>query len=146
MARLCLTTGDGTSPRAIYRGLLLKTRGTNLRVEPFRGTIDDLRKLKGPTLLTVRLDPGPKVDPRFQELWGWKPGVPHSVVLIRCRADGSFIVGDPATGLEKWDLNAIRTLWHGEGLRLVPATPGAPDASPRLTTRPRGATTGPHAH
>jgi hypothetical protein len=129
MARLCLTTGDGTSPRAIYRGLLLKTRGTDLRVEPFRGDIDALCKLNGPTLLSVRLDPGPKVDPRYQEVWGWKPGVSHSVVLFGRSADGRFIIGDPATGLEKWDLKAIQTLWHGEGLRLVPRDPQPPQRS-----------------
>jgi ABC-type bacteriocin/lantibiotic exporter with double-glycine peptidase domain len=126
LARLCLTTGDGTSARAIYRGLLLKTRGTDLRVEPFRGDIDALCKLKGPTLLNVRLDPGPNVDPKFQAVWGWKPGVPHSVVMFRRRGDGRFVIGDPATGRELWDLRAMQTLWHGEGYRLVPRRPGQP--------------------
>ena len=129
MAGLCLTTGDGTSPRAIYRGLLLKTRGTNLRVDPFRGSIDDLRKLRGPTLLNVRLDPGPKVNPKFQEVWGWKPGVPHSVVLFRCLPDGRFVMGDPATGREIWNLEAMQTLWHGEGLRVVPRDAAAGKAA-----------------
>ena len=82
-----------------------------------------LSELKGPTLLNVRLDPGPKVDPKYQELWGWKPGVPHTVVLFRRLPDGRFVVGDPATGRELWSLEAMQTLWHGEGLRLVPRDP-----------------------
>jgi hypothetical protein len=119
MAKLCLTSVDGTSSRGVYRGLKLKTRGTNLRVEPFFGKTDDLCKAGGPVLLFVRLDARPGVDPRYQQRWGWTPGVAHAVVMYRCRGDGMFVMGDPAVGLELWDRSAIETLWHGEGIRLV---------------------------
>jgi hypothetical protein len=120
MARLCVTTGDGTSTRGIYRGLVLKAAGTDRRVEPFLGDVEALRKLDGPVLLNVRLDLRPDTDPRYVEKWGWRPGVPHTVVFFRCRPDGRFVIGDPAVGREVWDQKAIDTLWHGEGLRLVP--------------------------
>jgi hypothetical protein len=119
MAKLSMTTVDGTSTRGVYRGLKLKTRGTNLAVEPYFGKVDDLSKLGGPVLLFVRLDAKPGVDPRFEGKWGWKPGVAHVVVLYFCRRDGAYIMGDPATGPEYWDRNALETLWHGEGIRLV---------------------------
>ncbi|MDB5321843.1 MAG: hypothetical protein JWN40_3474 [Phycisphaerales bacterium] len=119
MAELCLTNIDGTSSRGVYRGLKLKTRGTGLRVEPYFGKLDDLLKIEGPVLLFVRLDAQPGVDPRYQTKWGWKPGVPHVVVMYRRRPDGRFVMGDPAVGPELWDQKAIETLWHGEGIRLV---------------------------
>jgi hypothetical protein len=119
MAKLCLTTIDGTSARGIYRGLKLKTRGTGVRVEPYFGSIDDLCDAGGPVMLLVRLDERPGVDPRFREKWGWVPGVPHVVVMVRCGSKEVYVMGDPAVGLELWDRKAIETLWHGEGLRLV---------------------------
>jgi len=119
MARLSLTSVDGTGARAIYRGLRLKTLGSDLSVKPFFGTVEDLRKVRGPVLLLVRLDARPGIDPRYQQKWGWVPGVAHVVVMFRCRADGTFVVGDPAMGLELWNRDAIETLWHGEGLQLV---------------------------
>jgi hypothetical protein len=121
MARLCLTTPGGTSSRGLYRGLKLKTAGTGFVPVPFHGDIDGLREAGGPVLLTVRLDPGPGVDPRFSRDWGWAPGVTHNVVLLACTADGRFMVGDPADGPEFWDRGALETLWKGEGIRLLPS-------------------------
>jgi hypothetical protein len=120
MAHLCLTTGDGTSSRAIYRGLLLKTEGTSRRVEVFRGDLAALRALQGPVLLNMRLDPKADTDPRYEKKWGWRPGVAHTVVLFRSLRNGRFYIGDPAVGFEFWHQKDIETLWHGEGFRLVP--------------------------
>jgi hypothetical protein len=120
MARLCLTSPHGTSARGIYRGLALKTADTPLRVEPFHGDIEALRNAGGPVLLTARLDLRPGVDPRYHQEWGWVPGVPHTVVVFRALDNDLFDVGDPAAGRELWNRRALETLWHGEGLRLVP--------------------------
>jgi hypothetical protein len=119
MARLCLTTVDGTSARAVYRGLVLKTRGTGWRPEAFFGGVDELCAAGGPVLLFVRLDDKAGVDPRYKERWGWVPGVPHVVVMYQCRGKESFVMGDPSVGPERWNRKAIETLWHGEGIRLV---------------------------
>jgi len=119
MAALCLTRDAGTSMLGLYRGLKLKTRGTRWDVEAFRGDIESLRREPGPVILSVRLDPGPGVDARYQQLWGWAPGVNHTVVFFGFAGDGKTDVGDPAIGREHWREEDVRVLWHGEGIRLV---------------------------
>jgi hypothetical protein len=119
MATLCLTRDAGTSMLGLYRGLKLKTRGTRWDVEAFRGNIESLRSEPGPVILSVRLDPAPGVDARYQQLWGWAPGVSHTVVFFGFQSDGKTDIGDPAVGREYWREDDVRVLWHGEGLRLV---------------------------
>jgi hypothetical protein len=119
MATLCLTRDAGTSMLGVYRGLKLKTRGTRWGVEAFRGDTETLRREPGAVILSVRLDPGPGVDARYQQLWGWAPGVNHTVVFFGFRDDGNADVGDPAAGREQWREEDVRVLWHGEGIRLV---------------------------
>ena len=98
MARLCLTRGAGTPMHGLYRGLLLKTRDTPWRVEVFHETIGTLRSEPGPVILSVRLNRGANVDPRYERLWGWAPGVKHTVCFFGFRDDGTTDVGDPAVG------------------------------------------------
>jgi len=107
--------------RGLYRALRLKTADTSIKVKPFRGTLDDLRRAvkSGPLILSVRLTPGPGIDPRFQNEWGWDPGVGHHVVVFGQRDDGLFEVGDPSVGRELWDDRAFRTLWKGQAIQLV---------------------------
>jgi len=119
MAGLCLTNVNGTSIRGLYRGLKLKTDGTPLEVEVFAGDLDALAKRKEPVILTVQLQPGPGVDPRFQRDWGWAPNVPHSVVMLRSLGKGRFEMADPSVGREIWDRKALETLWHGQGIGLT---------------------------
>jgi hypothetical protein len=74
-------------------------------------------------LLLVRLDRGADADPRYEAEWGWTPGVNHTVVFYGFGVnDGnpdSVGIGDPAAGREHWNRDALRVLWHGEGLWLV---------------------------
>jgi hypothetical protein len=120
MAALCLTTPRGTTALGLYRGLKLKAAGTSWDVEPFQLDPAGLRKLDGPAVLNVRLDRGRGVDPRYERLWGWTPGVSHTVVFLGFADDGKVDIGDPAIGREQWFEGDLRVLWHGEGLRLVP--------------------------
>jgi hypothetical protein len=120
MAELCLTTTRGTTALGLYRGLKLKTAGSAWDVEPFQLDPAGLRKLDGPAVLNVRLDRTPGVDPRYERLWGWTPGVSHTVVFLGFAHDGKVNIGDPAVGREQWFEGDLRVLWHGEGLRLVP--------------------------
>ena len=85
MARLCLTRSGGTPMHGLYRGLKLKTAGRGWDAEAFRGDLATLRNEGGPILLTVRLDRGAHVDPRYEQLWGWTPGVAHTVVFYGFR-------------------------------------------------------------
>jgi hypothetical protein len=120
MARLCLSSERGTAILGRYRGLKLKTAGTPWDVEVFRTDEAGLRQMTGPTLLSVRLDPAPGVDPRYEQLWGWTPGVAHTVVCFGFTADGQKVeMGDPAVGREHWSTDDLGVLWKGEGLRLV---------------------------
>ena len=121
MAQLCLTRSGGTPMHGLYRGLKLKTAGTAWRVEPFRADVDSLRKEARPVILSVRLDNGEGVDPRYEQAWGWTPGVSHTVVLFGFRPDQKVEVGDPSVGREHWRVQDVDVLWHGDAIRLVPA-------------------------
>jgi hypothetical protein len=118
MADLCLTRPAGTAMLGLYRGLKLKTSNTGLAVEAFRGDVEALRTQPGPLILSVRLDRRPGIDPRYEQLWGWAPGVSHSVVFFGFRPDGKADIGDPAVGREAWRVQDLQVLWHGEGLRI----------------------------
>jgi hypothetical protein len=119
MAALCLTSDRGTTVHGLYRGLKLKTAGTPWDIEGFHLDVAGLRALTGPSILTVRLDWGPGIDPRYERLWGWTPGVAHSVVCYGFTSDGKVNIGDPGVGKEQWNASDLHVLWHGEGLRLV---------------------------
>jgi hypothetical protein len=121
MARLCLTSPDGTSLLGLYRGLRLKTAGTGLNVQPFHGDMAALksRVADGPVILSVGLRPGADVDPRYQSSWGWQPGVWHTVVLFGFEPDGRPIVGDPSVGRERWSVSNLDVLWHGDGIAVA---------------------------
>jgi hypothetical protein len=118
MARLCLTGADGTLAAGVYRGLTIMSRPHGLRPRPFHGNIDDLKRMGGPVLITVELRRGQHADPRYQTEWGWIPGVSHSVVLLQFLPNGRVEIADPAEGRETWDIEALRVLWHGDGIRL----------------------------
>jgi hypothetical protein len=123
MARLCLTTDRGTTALGLYRGLTLKTQGTIWKVQAISGNLQTLRETD-PILLSVRLDTRSEIDPRYENQWGWTPGVPHTVVFFgftkEMRGDDRVEIGDPAVGREQWFVRDFQVLWHGEGLRLVP--------------------------
>jgi len=122
MARLCLTHGsgsraDGTTMFGLYRGLKLKTAGTPWKPVPFHESLEALQKdFPGPVILTVELSVG---DPRADNYPNWDPGMRHSVVLFRFLPNGQALMGDPSTGRERWSVEDLRVLWHGEGLQLV---------------------------
>jgi hypothetical protein len=119
MANLCLTRPDGTSMLGLYRGLKLKTAGTGKAVGAFRGDLDTLRAERGPVILSVRLDRREGIDPRYERLWGWAPGISHTVVFFGFRPDGKAEIGDPAVGREYGRVQDLEVLWQGEGMRLV---------------------------
>jgi hypothetical protein len=121
MVRLCLTGARGTAAHGLYRGLKLKTAGTPWDVEVFDTDTAGLRaRAPSVCILTVRLDATAGIDPRYEQLWGWTPGVRHTVVFFRFTDDGKVEMGDPAVGREHWSAKDLHVLWHGEGVRLVP--------------------------
>lgn len=119
IVRLCFTSDIGTTKLGLYRGLCVKTEGTRGSLAPLPERVEDLHKYC-PALISVRIDPGQHVDPKYERDWGWVPGVSHSIVLLRFRDDGKIDIIDPSVGLEQWDANALRDLWKGKGFYLDP--------------------------
>lgn len=119
MAELCLTR-RGTNWMGLYRGLKKKTAGTEWDVEVFTGSADDLRAMNAPAILSVGLEPGAAVEPFYQTELGWRPGMRHSVVLLGFVTD-LVEIGEPTIddGCERWTLSNLRTLYLGQGMRLV---------------------------
>ncbi len=118
MANLCLTRG-GTTWKGLYRGLKLITADRNLRVEPFKASIEELKQMEGPFILKTGLPLGKEYPPIYEEEWGWVPGRPHSVVLFTFNDKGFGLIGDPSMGAEVWPPEVFETLYQGEGVRLV---------------------------
>ena len=121
MIRLCLTNRKGTLVLGLYRGLKLKTRGTDWRVEVVGGNLANLRKKvrAGPLILMAGLPRGGVDDPRFERDWGWRPGQAHAVVLFGFTADSRVEIGDPSVGREHWRVEDLQVLWRGQALCLT---------------------------
>jgi len=121
MAELCLTR-RGTSWQGLYRGLKLKTAGTDWDVEVCQGPVDVVaRHSGGPMILSVGLAAGAPLNAEFTREFGWVPGVNHSVVLETVRSGGTVVIADPSQEMtrEHWDRETLATLWRGTALRLV---------------------------
>jgi hypothetical protein len=123
MARLCFTSEYGTTKFGLYRGLKIKCEGTDWEPRPLPMNTDALIS-QGvcPALISVRIDPGQNVDPRYQRDWGWEPGVSHTVVVLGFRYDGKVDIADPSVGKEQWEVQGIRDLWKGRGFYLARKT------------------------
>jgi hypothetical protein len=122
MAELCLTR-EGTTWQGLYRGLKLKTNGTEWDVEILQCDSEDLlARASQPLLLTVGLpeDTANNVRTAAAE-WGWKPGVGHSVVALQRSPLGRLVVADPAPGIgrEEWTKDDVQYLFRGTAMRLV---------------------------
>ncbi len=119
MAALCLTR-RGTNWKGLYRGLTLKAATVSRRVEVFDLGVDELKEqFADPCILQCELRIDDKNASSKYERDGWIPGQAHSVVLLEIH-EGNFVVFDPSVEVEVWDRDAMETLWHGQGLRIVP--------------------------
>jgi len=120
MALLCLTSDKGTTSHGLYRGLVIKTRGTALRLKTGNTTVAELKASNLlPAIVNVRLsEQMAEKEPRYKNNWGWRTDVSHSVVLLSI-GDGKVMVADPAFGLEHWDIQALYDLMTGEYVTLV---------------------------
>lgn len=119
MMKLCLTGAEGTPSLGLYRGLKLKTASTPYEVVTFHTDIESLLDSKElPAILLVMLELGADVDPRYEEQWGWTPGLGHAVVYYGRVGTDRIMIGDPSVGRERWTLDDLRVLWQGDGVRL----------------------------
>lgn len=119
MMELCLTGAKGTPSLGLYRGLKLKTADTPYDVIVFRTDLETLLEADwGPVVLLVKLEVGADVDPRYEQQWGWTPGLGHAVVYYGRAGNDRIEIGDPSIGREQWKIDDLRVLWQGEGIRL----------------------------
>ncbi len=121
MIPLCLTDRSGTPSLGLYRGVKLMTARASRDVQFVHGNIEMLLNNKQwPLLLTVQLPAYEVEDPRYEQEWGWIPGMGHSVVALGRDPQG-VVIADPAVGLEVWSDEDLRVLWHGEALQVTRA-------------------------
>lgn len=115
---LCLTDYDGTPTLGLYRGIKLLASRHQRDVEIVDPRLEKLLSDDDwPVLLAVRLPFGVD-DPRFEQEWGWIPGMGHSVVALRREPNGDIVIADPSVGLEHWSESTLKTLWQGNGMRV----------------------------
>ncbi len=118
MIPLCLTDYEGTPTLGLYRGIKLVASRNQRRVEIVDRSLDRLlQEDDWPVLAAVMLPRGVD-DPRFEQEWGWIPGMGHSAVILGRSPQGEFVIADPAIGLELWSESKLKTLWQGNGLRV----------------------------
>ena len=120
MANLCLTRSRGTSWQGLYRGLCLKTVGTDFEVEVLSCGPHDLAVIdKSPAILVVGIPRGAKVEPIYTEEYHWGVGDLHSVVFLGYLPNGMAQIADPEHGVEAWSWKDLKVLVRGRAIRLV---------------------------
>ncbi|RLT10738.1 MAG: hypothetical protein DWI22_03115 [Planctomycetota bacterium] len=121
LANLCLTR-HGTHWLGVYRGLKLKTAGTNWDVVAEEVSQEDLLSGKlGLGILALSFhvaESGLTCDPE----WGFESAVGHSVLILKSHHPGVLEVFDPAPdyGFEIWNEELLASVRNGIMLRLVP--------------------------
>jgi hypothetical protein len=112
MVEACLTTQNGTPNQGIWRALKMYVPdGYVVSVARFK----DYQKLPFPLLVNMKLKNGDDNSGRYYGQWGWRPGVPHTVVLLGYADNGKLLVADPATGMDIWDYQILDALWNKVG-------------------------------
>ena len=114
-----LTDSRGTVSLGLYRGIKLYADANGFDVEIVPESLEELYlDDEWPVLLMVRLPRSGVDDPRYENNWGWIPGLGHSVVALGRTSKGGIVIGDPSIGRELWTDRDMQVLWHGEGIRL----------------------------
>jgi len=120
MADLCFTR-RGTTWQGLYHGLAVMVADRPLQVEVRQVSLDELRALPGPLLLSVVLKYQDSINhPKYEARLGWTADVPHTVVYYGHQKDGSVLIADPSFGFERWTDDDLEILWHGRIMSLVP--------------------------
>ncbi len=119
LAELCLTR-KGTTWQGLFRGMMLKTRGTPWRVEVSHESPPGIgKRLTSPAIISVGVPAGVDVDPIYTQTYGWPAGQLHSVVLLGFGPDGKPDIADPSVGRESWSAKDFDVLFRGIVMRLT---------------------------
>lgn len=107
LARAALTTAGGTSDLGLYRALRLSLRGTPHRVVLYAGPPEGLTDF--PAVLSI--------ESRAAAAGTLVPvGARHAVALLSRDDDGTVVVADPYSGLQRWTPGQLNGLWSGRVL------------------------------
>ncbi|MBC7815951.1 MAG: hypothetical protein IAG10_03525 [Planctomycetaceae bacterium] len=119
MAKLCLTR-KGTGWKGLFRGLMLKTQGTDWTVRVREVSFESLRHERGPLILDVGVPLGAQVPEIYTTDYGWQPGVLHSVIFYGFHTDRVAIAEPtPGVGREEWSAEDLRILFRGRVYELA---------------------------
>ncbi len=119
MAGLCLTR-KGTGWKGLFRGLTLKTRGTEWTVSVRDFSFEQLRNEHGPLILDVGVPLGATVPAIYTTEYGWQPGILHSVIFFGFRDGDRVSIAEPTPGVgrEEWSAEDLRILFRGRAYQL----------------------------
>ena len=121
MLRLCLTSHRGCPALGLYRGLKLKTAGTDWDVEVVSCTVEELMDMRGPLLLHIAIRPMMRMDSKSVRME--RKTYQHAVLLMGVSDCGRAEIVDPAV-MKDWfcyrRADELREEWLGEALRLAP--------------------------
>jgi hypothetical protein len=121
MIRLCLTSYRGCPALGLYRGLKLKTTGTDWDVQVVSCTVDELLEMPGPLLLRIAIPRAVILDRDYRTKE--RRSYQHAVLLMGSDHRGHVEIRDPAIperARRPWRVKDLREQWLGEALRLVP--------------------------
>jgi predicted double-glycine peptidase len=119
MAKLSITR-KGTSWLGLYRGMKLKTAGTDWDVEVFSLNADEIQQGQVfPAIVFMRLTTQVADHNPEYEAGGWIVGTSHSSVLMEMNSIGICMMGDPSVGRELLKFEDFKQLYEGRGIRLV---------------------------
>ncbi len=119
--RLCLTSYRGCPALGLYRGLKLKTVGTQWDVEVVSCSVEDLMETPGPLLLRIEIQPMIRLEGEREVTE--RRTYQHAVLFMGVDDHGRALILDPAIYRDTFsrrDVENLRKEWLGEALRLVP--------------------------
>ena len=128
MARLCLTSSRGTNLLGIFRGLSLKTLGTDYQVQVIDCEFDELLSAGAFPMLAALGQPAAAETTGSAGAGSFVTTLPqffsnaeHCVVLIEITDRETVKVGDPALLINPTEVPIadLRNSWRGKGFRLV---------------------------
>ena len=120
LAKLCLTR-EGTHWLGLYRGMVLKTQGTEWMVTVTEVDSDTVQQMDALCILAINIDTS--VFPEQLD-HGFNSEVGHSVVYLGRTMPQCITVFDPSPdyGIEDWDTRTISCVKSGVALKLVKRT------------------------
>jgi len=119
----CLTSQDGTEPLSLYRALVRRTLGKELKPQIAAKNPEAWDELgQYPILAMVApADSGflsPSQSGRLRHLLG-RSSEGHAVAILGRRANGDYVIGDPSSGRVVWTPYELSLYFKGQAICLT---------------------------